>query len=166
MAGFFDGIRGSLQDPVGEFNNGGPLPSSSMYGSGPLGRFNQGSELLRSNMGPYDGQDASFSQQPAYLDIPHSIPKVLPRIRLPSAQGNLIDLTRSVNYGDLAFSMRVPEKNKKHVASGNGPSQYPRDPIINLATVNYLLHGLQEVFEYSKNRHDSSFSGTEWDHLY
>jgi hypothetical protein len=83
MSDFFQGIRGPLQGPLGDFNKHGALPPGAWSGPGPMagptGEFNAGSAIL-GDVRPYS-YDPSFSSEMAYLSIPHSVPKIVPLLR-------------------------------------------------------------------------------------
>ena len=149
MSDFFANLHQKKEGPIGRFNEVGPLPPAGLDGLfGPLSEINSAAEsLLGSHVQPYN-QDPSFSQEPSYLEIPHSIPKVIPAIMIPNADGTAkAPLTRSVNYGDVAWTMRSPDGIRRHFTDrAPGASRwgdFPRDPIINVSTANYLLRGLQ-----------------------
>lgn len=67
---------------------------------------------------------------------------------LPNADGTAtFQLTRPVNYGDVAWTMVPPYSDRGRAFVGHAPptsfGDFPRDPIVNLATANYVLRGLQ-----------------------
>lgn len=169
---FFGDIHGHKEDPVGRFNAAGvgPLPpKNGLEGLfGPLSHINTArTELLGGHVAPYN-KDPSFSQEPSYLEIPHSIPKVIPVITLPNADGTgRFQLTRSVNYGDVAWTMRSPEGMKRYFVDNNNTARtqwgdFPRDPIINVSTANYLLRGIQRWANLDKDEIEENDPGYWW----
>lgn len=165
MSDFFGNLYGGIRQPD-VVMNGGPLPPSSTLGGGypagfngdPDGKINYASTLL-GDVNPYAyGEADRLSTQTAYLNVPHRVQRIVPSLDLPEAQpwnagGSFFRLSHQVDDGDIAFVIRamfspyelVAEK-KKYNKQG---ILYAVDPVVNLATVNYMLHGLQR-FGYNK----------------
>lgn len=165
MSDFFSNLYGGIRQPDVVMNNG-PLPPSSTMGGGypagfdgtPDGRIDYASSLL-GDVSPYAyGEADRLSTQTAYLNVPHRTQRIIPSLDLPEAQpwnagGSFFRLSHQVDDGDIAFVIRamfspyelVAEK-KKYNRQG---ILYAVDPVVNLATVNYILHGLQR-FGYDK----------------
>jgi hypothetical protein len=169
MSDFFSGIYSGIQRPDVVMNNG-PLPPMSMNGgypegfnANPDGKINYTSSLL-GDLDPYAyGEAARLSTQAAYLNIPHVAQRIIPSLEMPEAQpfqmgGNFFRLSHQVDDGDVAFVIRamfspyelVSDK-KKYNRQG---ILYAIDPVVNLATVNYILHGLQR-YGFDKSNHKS-----------
>lgn len=149
---FFAGIRGYKQGPVGQFNQNGPLPPRTFHGEGLFGslsNINQTKRNLLQNINK-TSEDHSFSQEPNYLEIPHSVPKIIPKITLPTSKGDLeMTITRSVRDGDVAWAMKDPVSNHQAM-TGCGTSKnrkYPTGAIVSTAVVNYVLNGLQRHWD-------------------
>jgi hypothetical protein len=154
MGDFFADLRSGIQMPQVVMNQG-PLPGSSGLPQ-PLhdtadGRINYNSSLL-GNLTPYAyGEPGYLSSQTAYLNIPHKIQKIVPVVFLPEAkQGatEFFDLSHPVDDGDLAFAMRLDRNSLFCTGLKNGDMRRAGlgtavDPLINLATVNYILSGVQ-----------------------
>ena len=135
--------------------NQGPLPGSGGLPR-PLhdtadGRINYNSTLL-GNLTPYAyGEPGYLSSQTAYLNIPHKIQKIVPVIYLPEAKPgatDFFDLSHPVDDGDLAFTLRLDRNSLFCTGLRNGDMRRAGlgnaiDPLINLATVNYILSGVQ-----------------------
>ena len=152
--GFFTGIYGSKPDPIGMFNKTGPKPPSHWSGqgvmAGPGGQFNASGGALLGSVNPYDS-DPSFSSETAYLNIPNSIPKVIPTLKnIPDGSTpNVMSLSHCVSYGGISFAMKIPMP--LHSEYINEYKQIQRtgmasEAYINLATVNYFLHGIQRYY--------------------
>lgn len=166
MSDFFSNLYGGGIRRPDVVMNDGPLPPSSTLGGGypagfngtPDGKIDYANTLL-GNVNPYAyGEADRLSTQTAYLNVPHRVQRIVPSLDLPEAQpwdsgGSFFRLSHQVDDGDIAFVIRamfspyelVAEK-KKYNKQG---ILYAVDPVVNLATVNYILHGLQR-FGYSK----------------
>ena len=167
MSDFFGGLHtgGGIRRPDVVMNDG-PLPPMSISGGGypagfngtPDGKIDYASSLL-GNVNPYAyGEADRLSTQTAYLNIPHRVQRIVPTLSLPEAQpwdsgGSFFRLSHQVDDGDIAFVIRamfspyeLVEEKKKYNRQG---ILYAVDPVVNLATVNYILHGLQR-FGYDK----------------
>jgi hypothetical protein len=171
MSDFFGDLYGSggIRNPEVVMNDG-PLPPMSGLGGAayptgfngiPDGRIDYASTLL-GNVNPYSyGEADRLSTQTAYLNIPHRVQRIVPTLSLPEAQmwesgGSFFRLSHQVDDGDIAFVIRamfspyeLVEEKKKYNRQG---ILYAVDPVVNLATVNYILHGLQR-FGHDKKKH-------------
>jgi hypothetical protein len=157
MSDFFSGIYAGSRGPDVVMNEG-PLPPTSSAGmppgfnGTPDARIDYSSTLL-GDMDPYAyGEPGRLSTQAAYLNIPHVAQRIIPQINLPEPQvgsmgGTFMSVNHQVDDGDVAFIVRamfspfdlVSDK-KKYNRQG---ILYAIDPVVNLATTNYILHGLQ-----------------------
>jgi hypothetical protein len=166
MSDFFSDIYSKIQPPDSVINGGGALPSQNMsnmpvgFDGTPDGRINEASSLL-GNLNPYAyGKGDRLSTQTAYLNIPHVAQRIVPQINIPESQpysagGRFFGLNHQVDDGDIAFVIRamfspfeIVQDKKKYSRQG---VLFAIDPIVNLATVNYLLHGLQRYGFNAKN---------------
>jgi hypothetical protein len=153
--------------------NEGPLPSMSTAGYNaefqtPDSIINETTALL-SNISAYSyGPNASRpSTQTSYVNHPHRIQKVIPKIFIPAASGDIktpdIALEHALRDGDLTFTLRMP----KEMITGPSDFVHARNipgralaQLINLATVNYILWGLQNGRKnniHSQNRWQDFF---------
>lgn len=136
--------------------NDGPLPplNTGGYGSAfntPDGIINQTKDLL-SNLEPYSyGENAErLSTQTSYVNHPHRYQKIIPKIFIPSALGTPgtpdVALEHAIKEGDVVFALRMPKDMmlgpSEFCAARNLPAS-SLTPLVNLATVNYILYGLQ-----------------------
>lgn len=154
MGDFFANLRSGVEFPQVVMNQG-PLPGSGGLPR-PLhdtadGRYNYNSTLL-GNITPYAyGEPGYLSSQTAYLNIPHKIQKIVPVVYLPEAKPgatDFFDLSHPVDDGDLAFTLRLDRNSLFCTGLKNGNMRRAGlgnaiDPLINLATVNYILSGVQ-----------------------
>ena len=154
MGDFFADLRSGIQMPQVVMNQG-PLPGSGGLPQ-PLhdtadARINYNSSLL-GNLTPYAyGEPGYLSSQTAYLNIPHKIQKIVPVVFLPEARvgtSEFIDLPHPVDDGDLAFVLRLDRNSLFCTGLKNGDLRRAGlgtavDPLINLATLNYILSGVQ-----------------------
>ena len=154
MGDFFQGLYSGIQMPQVVWNQG-PLPSGGRLPrplhNNPDARINYNSSLL-GDITPYAyGEPGYLSSQTAYLNIPHKIQKVVPIVHLPEAKVSnqaLFELSHPVDDGDLAFVLRLNKNSFFCTGSMHGDIRRSSlgtavDPLINLATVNYLLSGFQ-----------------------
>ena len=140
----------------------GPLPPNSTgalgpgYDGTPDGKINFNSELL-SDLSPYAyGEPGRQGSQAGYQNIPHAVTRIIPAFKVPEPQKNGGDgwmmISHQVDDGELAFVVRCMFKEFALVADRKRLSQkgmlHAVDPIINLPTVNYILHGLQRYGAY------------------
>ena len=151
MSDFFSGINNIRMPQV--VMDQGPLPGMGGLPA-PLhdtadARINYNSSLL-GDIAPYAyGEPGFLSSQTAYLNIPHRIQKVIPTLYLPEPMDkSSFRLCHPVDEGDLAFVMRLNRNSE--ICTGLSNKSLERaglgnaiDPFINLATLNYLLAGLQ-----------------------
>lgn len=162
---FFNNLYTGIRNPDVVMNDG-PLPPLSTSGGGypagfngtPDGRINAASTLL-GDLSPYSYAEADrLSTQAAFLNVPHRAQKIIPSVNLPEAQsfgsgGSFFRLSHQVDDGDVAFVIRgmfspfelVSDK-KRYNRQG---VLYAVDAVVNLSTVNYILHGLQR-YGYDK----------------
>ena len=171
MGDFFQGLYSGIQMPQVVWNQG-PLPSGGRLPrplhNDPDARINYNSSLL-GDITPYAyGEPGYLSSQTAYLNIPHKIQKIVPVVHLPDAKREnqtLFELSHPVDDGDLAFVMRLNKNSFFCTGSTTGsmhrnPLGTAVDPLINLATVNYLLSGFQLGYTNGRDR-----EGNLWNEL-
>lgn len=161
MSDLFSNIYRGIRQPTVSMNEG-PLPpmdTSSGYPSGfngtPDARINQANTLLGDgSVDPYAyGESDRLSTQTAYLNIPHAAYRIVPPINLPDhigpkdAGASTFMLSHQVDDGDIAFVIRamytpheIIQNKGKYARQG---VLHSIDPVCNLATVNYILHGIQ-----------------------
>ena len=165
MAGaFFAGLlNGAIRRPDAVINGMGPLPvlpSGASQFSTPDGRINaSGMSLLDGMMErPYAyGTSARISTQTQQAH-PNRVQLIIPKLYIPSPESDGQDqrdpvLQHAVSDGDLIFTFHMGTHTK-----GYGPqyvqAQYgfaaKATPVINLATANYILWGLQVGMEGPK----------------
>lgn len=154
MGDLFAGLRSGIQFPQVVMNQG-PLPGAGglpqPLHERPDARINYGSSLL-GDLTPYAyGEPGYLSSQNAYLNIPHKIQKIVPKVFLPEAKvgaRDFFDLSHPVDDGDLAFVLRLDRSSLFCTGLKNGDMRRAGlgtvvDPLINLCTFNYILSGLQ-----------------------
>jgi len=154
MSDIFSGLRSGIQFPQVVMNQG-PLPGSGglpqPLHETPDARINYGSSLL-GDLTPYAyGEPGYLSSQNSYLNIPHKIQKIVPKVFLPEAKvgaRDFFDLSHPVDDGDLAFVLRLDRSSLFCTGLKNGDMRRAGlgtvvDPLINLCTFNYILSGLQ-----------------------
>jgi hypothetical protein len=156
MGDFFANLRSGVQFPQVVMNQG-PMPGTGGLPR-PLhdsvdGRINYNSSLL-GDLTPYAyGEPGYLSSQTAYLNIPHKIQKLVPPVFLPEAKleaKDFFDLSHPVDDGDLAFTLRLDRNSIFCTGLRTGGSRRSTtgtaiDPLVNLATVNYILAGVQQL---------------------
>lgn len=169
MSGFFSGLQTHIPNPDVVMNSG-PLPSRDSSGwpvgfdGTPDGKIGAASSLL-GGVQPYSyGGPARLSTQTAYLNIPHVTQRLVPALTLPRSNTGtgMFTLNHQVDDGDIAFVVRVMfspyemvENKRKYLRQG---VIHAIDPVINLSTANYILHGLQTLGYNTEN--------TEWHTLW
>ena len=154
MGDLFGGLRSGIQFPQVVMNQG-PLPGAGglpqPLHEKPDSRINYGSSLL-GDLTPYAYAEPGYlSSQNAYLNIPHKIQKIVPKVFLPEAKvgaKDFFDLSHPVDDGDLAFVLRLDRSSLFCTGLKNGDMRRAGlgtavDPLINLCTFNYILSGLQ-----------------------
>jgi hypothetical protein len=170
---FFAGLlNGNMRMPDSAINYGStPLPTippgAAQFTSAD-GVYNAASALLPGGLGsPYAyGTSARISTQ-TQMAHPNRVALIVPRLYIPSPESDGLDhadpvLQHSISDGDLVFSFRMG----MHMTSQAAP--YFAAPhgladravkLINLATVNYILWGLQVgLFGPKKTRWRSFFN--------
>ena len=149
MAGLFSDLAGIRKPDV--VMNMGPLPTGQLpsgFDGTTDARINYGSTLL-GDLNPYEfGEPNRLANQVSYMNIPHKVQKIIPMLRLPEARdgSQAFRLSHGVDDGDVVFSLRV----KRNAGTIDEMHTFERlelshvvDPMINLATANYLLAGIQ-----------------------
>jgi hypothetical protein len=150
MGDFFAGLSGHIAQPDVVMNHG-PLPSAQDASAVPDGRINNTDALLN-GVEPYAyGGPAKQGTQMGALNIPHSIPRIIPVLYLPevSGRGNFAS-PHQIADGDIAFTIRLGNDNTvTQLLDRRRDAKYGRlaraDPLVNIHTVNYLLSGFQAV---------------------
>ena len=148
------GIKGP--DVVINGDGGSLLPTSSSGMRFSSAQINKQDTLL-GGIAPYHYGQGSVSDDIAQQITPHKIQKIVPPLMLPSSGVDCPDfeLCHAVDDGDLAFTIRMVHDQATRL-KGFGFCQKQNigrafDPIINLATVNYLLRGLQTTTRDNNN---------------
>lgn len=106
------------------------------------------------NLNPYayGKNDNRPSTQTSYINHPHRIQKVIPKLFIPSSLPEKMDLKleHAIHDGDLCFTIRMKRSmlagNSEFCIAPNIPGK-ALAPLVNLATVNYILKGLQDPGE-------------------
>ena len=162
MSDFFSALYSGIERP-NVVMNAGPLPPTNPSGvpTTPDGRINTVSSLTGSGVQPYAyGEPDRLSTQAAYLNVPHAVQRIIPQINIPEAQpmsagGRFFLLNHQVDDGDIAFIIRALYSPYEIIADKKRFNRqgvlYAVDPVCNLATVNYLLSGLQRYGFDRKN---------------
>jgi hypothetical protein len=160
------GIKGP--DVVINGDGGSLLPTSSSGLRFSSAQINKQDSLL-SGINPYDYGQGSVSDDIAYQVTPHKIQKIVPEFSLPSCKttsSNDFSLSHSVSDGDLAFTIRIVHDIQSRIKNYNYFSKQnitrAVDPIINLATVNYILRGLQSNMGGNQKNWDVFLQATGW----
>lgn len=156
MSDFFGGLKGHIEQPDVVMNRG-PLPPTSSAGMPPGfngvpdGEIDMASSLL-GDLQPYAyGQAARPGSQAGYQNIPHAVARIIPAINIPEPQryggDGFFLLNHQVDDGDISFVIRAMFSPFNLVDSKQRLNRqgmlYAVDPVVNLATLNYILHGLQ-----------------------
>jgi len=157
MANFFSGLtRGNFRFPDAAINYGSsPLPSippGAAQFIRPDGQYGDGGSLLPGGLhNPYAfARSARISTQ-TQMAFPNRVQLIIPALYIPAPESDGLDMTdpileHAISDGDLVFSFRMGLN-----MAGYG-SHYYKAPyghtakavqLINLATVNYILWGLQ-----------------------
>ena len=152
-----DLLNGSFVFPNALINETGPLPIAPPGQMGtPDGLINKADQTKLLQNGLTD-MIYSFGPNPARIttqtqnNIPNKVQRIIPKLFIPAAQsgaGIYRDpiLEHATNDGDLVFTIKI---NKSMAEDSNLYVQYPAGyshgavKLINLATVNYILWGLQ-----------------------
>jgi hypothetical protein len=158
MAGnFFAGLlNGNIRMPDSAINYGNsPLPSippGAPQFNTPDGVYNAASALLPGGLqSPYAfGTSARISTQ-TQMAHPNKVAAIVPKLYIPSPESDGLDysdprLEHAISDGDLAFSFRMglhmTAEDAKYYQAPHGCARKAVQ-LINLATVNYILWGLQ-----------------------
>lgn len=148
-------IGGSFRMPDAAINYGGPLPSfppNALQFSTPDGRFQDSGSLLPGGLfTPYAYGSAARISTQTQMAHPNRVALTIPKLYIPSPESDGLDhsdpkLEHSISDGDLAFVFRMgPEMTSYGSQYCVAPYGYAAKavPLINLATVNYILWGLQ-----------------------
>ena len=150
MSNLFAGVYGAKFPEV--VMNSGPLPPEgglpAPLHDTPDARINYGSTLL-GDLQPYAYGEAGYMSSQSQNNQPHRIQKIIPELYLPEPSGqDVFKLSHAVDDSDLAFVMRLNRNSIFCTGSRTSTRRNTKmgttvDPIINLATLNYLLAGLQ-----------------------
>ena len=150
MSNLFAGVYGAKFPEV--VMNSGPLPPEgglpAPLHDTPDARINYGATLL-GDLQPYAYGEAGFMSSQSQNNQPHRIQKIIPELFLPEPNGkDVFRLSHAVDDSDLAFVMRLNRNSIFCTGSRTSTRRNTKigttvDPIINLATLNYLLAGLQ-----------------------
>jgi len=155
MADFFSGLTsGNIRQPDAVFGPG-PLPSASNISATPDGVYSDAGGLL-SGISPYAGPKAGrMGSDRNYQQIPHRMQHIVHMLYLPYAdkkQRELVGVSHAVDQGDIAFVLNTNSiqgllynevlQRDAAISQAKMPT---RNAFANLATVNYLLAGLQRL---------------------
>lgn len=168
--GLLEGLTGGRVVLPDALINVGRHPLPSVPSGAPFtpdGLINQVSSLLPGGLNqPYAyGHAARISTQ-TQVAHPNRIAAIIPRLYLPAPESDGHDslsdppLDHSISDGDLVFTLRLGSdlggygSKYCHAPYGHAAKAVP---LINLATVNYLLWGLQVGLRREKNRRWSDF---------
>ena len=166
MAGnpfFNDLINANVRMPDSAINYGhGPLPSipGAPQFNMPDGQYNQHG-LPINGMSPYAyGTSARISTQ-TQMAHPNRVSLIIPKLYLPSPQADVATLNNpvlehTISDGDLVFSFRMTSDMTSYGSQYfAAPYGYLSKavPLINLATVNYILWGLQVGLRLPRSTH-------------
>lgn len=164
-------LGGPIRPPDAAINYGNkPLPMfppGAMQFTTPDGRFTDFSSLLPGGLAnPYAyGRSARISTQ-TQMAHPNKVALVIPKLYIPSPESDGLShsnpvLEHSVSDGDLVFSLNMGTEMASY-GSMYYMAPYGHSaktvPLINLATVNYLLWGLQVGLRREKS--------IEWKNFY
>lgn len=160
-------LSGSITGPQSLINAGGPLPSipssaPAQYHAIPDGNINPSDQTRLLQGGLQDfiyayGPNPSRLTTQTQMNIPNKIQLIIPKIFIPSAvsDGSAYQdpiLEHALSDGDLVFSLKM---NREMVGLGSQSYViYPQGytdravKLINLATANYILWGLQVGASY------------------
>lgn len=155
-------LSGNINGPQSLINAGGPLPSipssaPAQYHAIPDGKINppEQSRLLQGGLQDFVyayGPNPSRLTTQTQMNIPNKIQLIIPKIFIPSAlsDGSAYQdpiLEHAITDGDFVFSLKM---NREMVGLGSQSYViYPQGytdravKLINLATANYILWGLQ-----------------------
>ena len=156
ISDFFSGLNsGQIKLPDTQMNVG-PLPSIAGGPAGsngdPDGKINFNNNLL-DGITPYAyGQSARMGSDRNYQQIPHRVQQIINVLYLPTADNSdLVSMSHAVDQGDVAFTLTShrpqgilfdrTQQLDGAIANSTMPN---RTAFCNLATVNYLLAGLQK----------------------
>ena len=154
-----------LPDSVINYGSGNPLPQfppGANHMRTPDGLFNHVTSLLSSSaMKPYAYGPAGRLSTQSQLAHPNRVALIIPRLYIPAPESDGHDsngdppLEHAVSDGDLIFTFRIPATS----AACQAPYGHAAKavPLMNLATVNYILWGLQVGMRRQKNKRWSDF---------
>ena len=156
MSDFFAGLGAGFRFPDTQMNSG-PLPSIGAgapagAGGDPDGRINFNSTLLE-GITPYSyAKGARVGSDRNYQQVPHRIQQIVHQIWLPSGKcpTEKINVSHVVDQGDIAFVINSDNNGfllfpGPHMCASD-KDRLARHPVFaNLATVNYILAGVQRV---------------------
>ena len=168
----FGGLQGAVNlrpDVVINGHGGNLLPNSSSGIRFSDARINQQQNLLQ-GVKPYNYGPGSVSDDIAQQVTPHKVQKIIPKLSFPSTDATTdnknIVLSHSVDDGDLAFAIRILHNQDIHMKNYQfyKKNNITRavDTIVNLATVNYLLRGLQTDIPTQRAYWEQFLSSTGW----
>ena len=156
MSDFFGDITSGIRLPAAQINQGGPLPGGPYTGFD--GQINATSQLLGS-IQPYGGaKGLPMGSDRNYQHIPHRSQQIIPPLYLPHSDKRekaKVKVSHAVDQGDVAFILLTNRMQNLIMASeAPGPRAHApgRNAFCNLATVNYLLAGLQRLDSSDKPR--------------
>ncbi len=165
------GGRVRLPDSVINFGSGNPLPQfppGASHMRTPDGLFNHVTSLLGNNkndgmmmMRPYAGPSAGRISTQSQMAHPNRVALIIPKLYIPAPESDGHDssgdpvLEHAVSDGDLIFTFRISSVSSACQAPYGHAAKAV--PLMNLATVNYILWGLQVGMRQPKNKRWSDF---------
>ena len=159
-----------MRKPDVVINRAALLPSNTADVRFPASKVNQQDTLLSGLVANKHGHGSSVSDDISCQITPHKIQKIVPQIFLPSAVSDVgpdnLLLSHAVDDGDLAFTIRMVRNNPTCMKSFDffAKQNIPRsvDPIVNIATVNYIIRGLQTDMGANAENWKEFLQSTGW----
>ena len=159
------GGRIRLPDSVINYGSGNPLPQfppGATHMRTADGLFNHVTNLLSpAATTPYAyGPEGRLSTQ-SQMAHPNRVALIIPKLYIPAPESDGHDmagdpvLEHAVSDGDLVFTFRIPAMSSACQAPYGHAAKAV--PLLNLATVNYILWGLQVGMRRQKNKRWGDF---------
>lgn len=149
MSDFWGGLTsGSFKWPNAAINTQGPLPNGN--GIHGIDGIINGSDSLLGNIHPYYGPKAGPAHSDRnYQQIPHRKQYFVPELFLPNNTGqSKIRMSHSIDQGDVVWILHLDRPievfYEGHPTMGTTRKFDNLPVLVNIATVNYLLAGVQK----------------------
>lgn len=153
MSDIFSGLNSGIRFPDAAWNQGPTPPENVGPGGAPQGGFGFSSKInynsaLLGGIGAYDyGTSDRVANDISYQNIANRVAKLVPIVTLPgpTKSEEWITITHPVDDGDIAFVLR-DTANRTMLDRKDCERFYTErncNVFINLATVNYILAGVQ-----------------------